>query len=107
MRLFDSGNDLPPDRAIFIRRVNEVEEEGRNAQCEPGVGQLRAGVFLRRERRHEPLQLAQSGNAVAELPLPTVPVFVRNVAPKCFAGRVKSFESITWVRVRSVFALCH
>ena len=54
---FDPRNDLPADGAVFIRRINQVEKERRDGQGEFRVGQFGAGVFLRRERRHQPLEL--------------------------------------------------
>ena len=73
MSLFNSRNDLAADWAAFIGRVNQVEEERRDPQSEPGVRQLRAGVFFRRECRHQALELFDVGDALPQLPAPIVP----------------------------------
>ncbi len=91
---FDAGDDLPADGAIFVRRVNEVEEVGGDGQREFGVGQERAGAFLGGERGHEALELLDRGDAVLELPAPVIPILVGNVAPEAAAGGTKLFEGI-------------
>ena len=87
-------NDLPADGAILVGGVNEVEEIGRDGQGQFGVGQHRAGVFLRREGGHQALQLLQGGDAVFELPAPVVPVGFGDIGPKAAAGGMEFFEGI-------------
>ena len=43
MGLLDPRDDLPADRAVLVRRVNQVEEIGRDGQRQLVVGQGRAG----------------------------------------------------------------
>ena len=73
---FDPRNDLPADGAVFIRRINQVEKARRDGQGQFRVGQFGAGIFLRRERWHQPLELFERSDAVFELPAPVVPVSV-------------------------------
>ena len=94
VRFLDARNDLPADRAIFIRRINQVEKIRRDGQREFGVREFRAGKFLRRERGHQPLQLFRRGDAVFELPAPVVPVGVGNVMPETAAGGVKFLQKL-------------
>ncbi len=92
VRFLDARDDLPANRAILVRRINQVEEIGRDGQRELVVGQFRAGIFLRRQRRHQPLQLFEGRDSMLELPVPVVPIRVGNVAPKSPAGGVKLLE---------------
>src|ERR1035441_4699872 len=74
MRLLDPRDDLPANRAVLVGGVDEVEEVGRDGQCQLVIGQRGAGDFLRRERGHQALELLYGGDAVLELPLPVGPV---------------------------------
>ena len=94
VRFLDARDDLPADRAILIRRVNQVEEIRRDGQRQLVVGQLRAGEFLRRQRRHQPLKLLDRGDAVLELPVPVVPVGIGNVGPKTPPRRAELLERL-------------
>ena len=78
----DARNDLPPDRAVLVRRIDQVEEIRRDGQGQLVVGEARARPLLRREGRHQPLQLLQRGDPVLELPVPVVPVGIRNISSK-------------------------
>ena len=82
------------DGAVFVRRVNQVKEVGRDGQRQLMVGQLRAGDFLRRERRHQPLELLDSHNPVLELPVPVVPVLIQHIGPKTPPRRAELLESL-------------
>ena len=88
----DVRNDLQADRAMFVRRINQVEKIRRDGQRELVVGQFCAGEFLRRERGHQSLQLLRRGDAVFELPAPVVPVGIGNVVPEAAAGGVKFLQ---------------
>ena len=44
----DARNHLAADRAIGIERIDQVEEVGRDAHGQLGVGQEHAGMFLAR-----------------------------------------------------------
>ena len=46
VRFLDARNDLPADRAIFIRRINQVEKIRRDGERELVVGQFRAGQSM-------------------------------------------------------------
>ena len=85
------GNDLQPDGAVFIRRINQVEKIRRDGERELGVREFRAGEFLRRERGQKFLQLLHRRDAVLELPFPVVPVGVRNIAPQTASGGMELF----------------
>ena len=93
VRFLDARDDLPANRAVLVGRVNEVEEVGRDGQRQLVIGQRRAGDFLRRQRRHQPLELLDGGNAVLELPVPVVPVRIRHIGPKTPPRRAELLES--------------
>ena len=86
VRFLDARHDLPANRTVFIRRINQVEKIRRDAERELVVRELRARQFLRRERGQEFLQLLDRGDAVLQLPVPVVPVGVRNVVPETPTG---------------------
>ncbi len=104
---FDARDDLAANRAIFIGRINEIEEEGCDGQRQLGIGQLSAGIFLRGEGRHQAMELFQAGDAVFQLPLPTVPLPVRNVAPKPASGRMEFLQFVQLRCFGSASALHH
>ena len=83
--LLDARNHLSPDRAGRIERIDEVEEIGRDAHRQLGIGKQHARVLLAGE-----LELAgkvvQRLHAVAHLPLPVVPLFGGRVTPPALAG---------------------
>jgi hypothetical protein len=93
----DAGDDLAADGALKIEGIDEVEEVGRDAHGELGVGQEDAGVFLAGE-----LDLAferlERFDAVLHLPLPAVPLFRRGVGPEALAGG----SELTMVQVDGV-----
>ena len=93
----DARNHLPADRAMLIRRVNQVEKIRRDGQREPGVRELRAGEFLRRERGHQPPQLFRRRYPVFELPAPVVPVGVGNIMPETAPGGVEFLQKLELV----------
>ena len=106
-RFLDAGNHLAPNRAVLICGIDQIEKIGRDGQSQLCVGELGSGVFLGRQGWHEALELGQGSDPVLQLPLPIIPVPVRNVGPKAFIGRVKFFEFAYYVRVGSSFALIH
>ena len=83
--LLDARNDLAPDRAIGIERIDQVEEVGRDAHGQLGVGQEHPGMFLARELDLA-LELRERFHAVAHLPLPVVPLFRRGFGPVALSG---------------------
>ena len=105
VRFLDARNDLPADRAIFIRRINQVEKIRRDGERELGVRQFRAGKFLRRERGQKSLQLLHRGDAVLELPAPVVPVGVGNVAPEAASGGLEFFQGLKRTARRRLLAV--
>src|SRR5689334_1873392 len=46
VRFLDPRNDLPPDRAILIRGIDQVEKVRRDRQRQPVISQGCAGIFL-------------------------------------------------------------
>ena len=82
---FDARDDLPTDRTVRILGVDQVEEMGRDRQ-----GQLMRGkettfpLFL--GQRQPLLELRKGGDAVAELPVPVVPLRGGHVLPEPLAG---------------------
>lgn len=91
--LLQPRDDLPTDGTMFIRRIDQVEKIGRDGERQLVIGQLRAGVFLRRQRGHQPRQLFEPGDAVLKLPVPVVPIRVGNIVPETTAGGDKALES--------------
>jgi len=81
MSLLDPGNDLPPNRAQFVRGINQVEEVRRDGQRQLVVGKCRPGVLLGAQAGHQPLQLLHRRDPVLQLPVPVIPVRVGNVPP--------------------------
>ena len=85
VRLLDAGDDLPADRAVRILGVDQVEEMGGDRQ-----GQLMRGeqapfpLFL--GQFEALLELRQRRDAVAELPMPVVPLRGGHVFPQALAG---------------------
>ncbi len=105
MGFLQPRNDLAADGAILVRRIDQVEEVRRDGQRELGIGQLRAGVFLRRQGGHQFLKLRQGGDTMFKLPLPTIPIRRRRLAPKAASGRMELFEFVKLftIRGRSIF----
>lgn len=83
----DAGNDLTPDGAIGVRRVDEVEEMGRDRGGELGAGQKDASAFFVTEGKML-LNVREGRHPVLELPFGRIPVFGGHV----FVGPV------TWSR---------
>ena len=79
---------------MFIRWINQVEEIGCDREREFVIGQLGAGILLGGERRHQPLELFERGDAVLELPSPVIPVGIGNPVPETPSGRVKFFKGV-------------
>ena len=103
MGFFDPRDDLAADRTVFVRGIDQVEKVRRDGERELVIREFRAGIFLGRQRRHQPMQLLERGNAVLELPVPVVPVRIRNVAPEAPAGGMKFFESLECATRRRLF----
>ena len=93
-----AGNHLAADGAIFIGRVNQIEEIRGDTQRQLVVGEGGPGEFLGRERGQEPLQLLNGGDAMLELPAPVIPVGVGNVVPETATGRTELFQQLGLVR---------
>ena len=74
--------------------VDQVEKVGRNAQGQLFIGQEGSGVFLRRQRWQQPLQLFQRSDAVFELPPPIVPIRFADIGPETPSGRMEFFEGL-------------
>ena len=91
-RLLHPGNHLPPDRAMLIRRIDQVEKVRRDAQCQLVVRQPGPGQFLRRERGQQRLELLHRGDAVLQLPAPVIPLRRRDIRPETATGGTESFE---------------
>ena len=84
----NTGNNLAADGAVRIEGVDQIEEVGRDAHRQFGVGEKDAGVFLLNELDLA-LELIQRLDAVAHLPLPVIPLLGRGVGPVSLAGRSK------------------
>src|ERR1051326_6466907 len=103
--LLDPRDHLAADWAIFIRRIDEVEEVGSDGQRQFCVGQDRACPLLGGEGRHEPFKLVERNDAVFELPTPVVPLVIRHIVPKSTSGGSKLFKEVepwTWWRLNFV-----
>ena len=77
----DLGNDLPADRAGRIFRLDEVEVVGGDGEGQLVAGENDPGAFLRSEHKML-LESLKGGDAVAELPLPVVPLGGGRFLPK-------------------------
>src|SRR5437867_9539218 len=88
----DARNDLAADRAMLVGGVDEIKKIGGDCQRQLGIGELRAGVVLRREGGHEALKLWQRCDAILQLPGPAIPIRFRNVAPKTPASGTKLLQ---------------
>ena len=84
--LLDARDDLAADGAGRVEGIDEVEEVGRDAHGQLGVGQEHAGVFLAGELNFA-LEIGERLDAVAQLPLPVVPLRGGGVGPEALAGR--------------------
>jgi len=93
VRLFDARNDLPADRAILIGWVDEIEKIGCDRESEFVIGQRGAGEFFRRQRRHQPLQLIDIGDAVLAIASASYSSPPPGHRPKIPARRVEFLES--------------
>src|SRR6185436_300869 len=91
---FDARDDLPADRTVLIRRIDQIEKVRRDGKRQPLIGKGCPRVFLRRERRHVALELLDTGDAVFKLPFPIVPIAFGYILPKTATGGVKLFERV-------------
>jgi hypothetical protein len=89
---FDSGNDLAANRAIFIGRVDEIEEVRRDGHGQLGIGEDGSSSFLGGEGRKKFFELLDGGYPVLELPLPVVPLVIGNMGPKATSGGFEFLE---------------
>ena len=93
-RFLQARHHLAANRAILVRRINQIEKIGRDAQRQLVVGQLRAGQFLGRQRGQQRLQLFHRGDPVFHLPAPVVPVGLPEPRAKTPARRKKRISRI-------------
>jgi hypothetical protein len=83
---------MAADGAILVGGIDQIEKVRRDRERQTAVREPGAGVFLRRERRHQALELFQRRDAVLELPNPAIPVLVWHIAPKAPTGGMKLLE---------------
>ncbi len=74
----DPRDDLPPDRAVGIVSLDQVEEMWRDGERELVAGKQHTGPLLIGEGEML-LELRQSRDAILELPFPVIPEFRRDI----------------------------
>jgi hypothetical protein len=82
MAFLDPRDDLAPNGAVFVGRIDQIKEVRCNSQGQLCVGQASASVFFWRQRRHKPSQLIEGRDAILELPLPAIPVGFGYIGPE-------------------------
>ena len=87
-RFLDPRNDLPPDRAIGIVGIDEIEELGRDAHAQLCPGEQHPRAFLRREAEVG-FQGLEIGDPIAQLPAPIIPLLWSGPRPMAWVGRCK------------------
>ena len=81
----DARDDLPAHRAVRVLRVDEVEEMRRDRKRELMGGKKAPFPLLLRQLQHL-FQLGQRRDAVAQLPMPVVPLRGGHVLPSALAS---------------------
>ena len=84
----DARNDLPPNRAIGIIALDQVEKMRRDGERELVAGKQHSGALFIGENEML-LELRQRRDAVLELPFPIVPEFRRDTVRE-ISGRMRN-----------------